>query len=773
VPSVIDRTAAERAQSLFDGMREDFFRSTDHLFAGLMPLQWLGAILVAWWIPAQFDEPTILGLSHIWLAVLIGGAITLVTVNLALFHSGKATTRHAIAIGQMLMSALLIQVGNGRIEFHFHIFGSLAFLAFYRDWKVLVSASLVIAIHHYLFGNYAPMCIYGVLAVQQWRWLEHTGWVVFEDIFLIISIAQSLGEMRKIAEHQANLETVNERIERQVEERTAELVAAREIALSASRSKSEFLSTMSHEIRTPMNAILGMAELLEETKLDIDQRRFLTIMSNNGSALLGLLNDILDLAKVESGRLSLELLDFDLESVSDRVIETLALRAHGKGIELAAHLHPDLPLHLVGDPLRLRQILVNLIGNAIKFTEKGQVVLNIERCDAEDPGRLHFAVQDSGIGIAKAKLDQIFSAFTQVDSSTTRKYGGSGLGLAIVKRLIDLMGGKVWAESEEGKGTTIHFTARFDVVNVPSAVEKTSNLTAMLNGVRVLVVDDEPVNRLILREMMTSRGATVDEAPDAKRALEMLKAATHSGKPYRLTLLDCRMPGMDGFELAERIKSIGFGGLSVMMLTSDDLKADIAKSHKYGLDAHLVKPVRRFDLYESIAIAMSRKAGNGRERETRDAIVKTETPAALAKPPLRILLADDSPDNRLLVRAYLKNSRYRLEEAENGEIAVAKVKSGDFDLVLMDIQMPVMDGLTAIRLIREWETASKRSRLPIIALTASALDDDVRRTLEAGADRHVSKPVKKATLIGAIDNLTAPPKDAATEPATPLLKSLP
>jgi two-component system, sensor histidine kinase and response regulator len=760
IQSIPDQAAERRADVLLTEMNEAGYRRTDRLFAGLTILQWIGAIVAALILsPRSWNGSASHVHIHVWAAIFVGGAISALPVTLALFRSGETITRHVIAISQMLMSALLIHVTGGRIETHFEIFGALAFLAFYRDWKVLVSASIVIAIHHMLFGLYLPEQIYGVAAVEPWRWLEHAGWVVFEDIFLIVSIRQTLDLMRQSASNQADLETVNERIELQVAERTAELVTAREAALKASRAKSEFLSSMSHEIRTPMNAILGMTELLDETPLNADQKKFVGIMANNGQALLSLINDILDLARVESGKLQLEHVEFDLEALIDRVIETVSIRAHGKGLELAAQIMPDVPLHLVGDPLRLRQALINLLGNAIKFTEQGEVILRVERdpaASADDA--LHFSVSDTGIGIEKEKISELFAPFTQADSSTTRRYGGSGLGLAIVKRLVELMNGRVWAESEPGKGSKFHFVANFQVIRTPNH-DRFPKLTAVLGGVRVLVVDDQAVNRLILREMLASRGAEIDEAADGPTALKMLAEASGSGLPYRLLILDCRMPEMDGFTVAERVKASGYGGLSVMMLTSDDLRAEIPKSERYGLDAHLIKPVRRGELFEAIAQAMA-KAEKRRASAANSAAVAQAGPAPEESSessgrsrPVRILLADDSPDNRLLIRAYLKDPIFQLDEVENGEGAVERIKAARYDVVLMDVQMPVMDGLTAMRLIREWERESTTRHTPIVALTASVLEEDVRRSLEAGANRHVAKPVRKAMLIGTIESL--------------------
>jgi two-component system sensor histidine kinase/response regulator len=550
------------------------------------------------------------------------------------------------------------------------------------------------------------------------------------------------------------------------------LVAAREVALAASEAKSQFLSCMSHEIRTPLNVILGSADLLTDTQLGPEQRHYVDRVINNGSNLLELLNSILDLTRVESGQLSLEQAPFSVADLTERVADTLAIRTRENQVELVTRFAPDLPATLIGDPLRLNQVLTNLVGNAIKFTEHGEVVVTIERdTQSIDPGALRFSVSDTGIGIAPEKLTSIFSPFAQADSSTTRKYGGSGLGLAIVERLVRLMGGRVWVESEVSKGSTFHFTARFGVAPGADAPARIN-----LGGVRVLIMDHNATCRITAREIFETHGATVFEAASADEAVEAVAQANRTAEPFELVFADCSRAGAGGFELARRIgaKAGGAAGLTVATVSSYDLSKAFVGLREAGLEHYVVKPLKRADLLAAAAdfarrapltaksaiasAAAPTAAAIGESAALSPDSVSATPPQPLltlagddaAAAPCRILLADDSIDNRLLIRAYLGKTGYGLDEAENGQVAVDKLLNGRYDLVLMDIQMPVMDGFTAVRRVRHWERENNSRHTPIIALTASTFDETVRKAIEAGCDSHLGKPLKRSTLLRVI-----------------------
>jgi two-component system sensor histidine kinase/response regulator len=578
-----------------------------------------------------------------------------------------------------------------------------------------------------------------------------------------------------------------------------ELVAAREAALAASEAKTQFLSCMSHEIRTPLNVILGSADLLTDTALVPEQRHFVERIVNNGSTLLELLNSILDLTRVESGQLNLEQSPFDPAEVAERAADTLAIRAHEGKVDLVVRVAPDVPATVLGDSLRLNQVLTNLVGNALKFTERGEIVVSVERDrQSGERGALHFSVRDTGIGIPAEKFETIFSPFAQADSSTTRRFGGSGLGLAIVERLVGLMGGRVWVESEIGQGSTFHFTARFGMPESADGAPAQPRDTA-LQGAHVLVMDHNATCRLAARDIFATSGAVVAEAASAGEAFEAIRQArrtAHGG--FDLVLADCSRPEVGGFELACRLGARKSSAVPIIAtLGSYDLSAGLARLREVGLEHYVMRPLKRAELLATAARTLKRSSADQAAVQC-DAIAPAAPPAfALpqtsgaqapspdpaapavagatvlatqpAEPPCRILLADDSVDNRLLIRAYLGKTSYGLDEAENGQVAVDKLKSGRYDLVLMDIQMPVMDGYSAVRHIRQWEREQGERHTPIIALTASAFDETVRKAEEAGCDSHLGKPLKRSTLLRVIRETAlanaAPPDQPASAAA--------
>ena len=728
----------DRAAELFAQRLDQERSAADRMFRWILLAQWAFAIVLAVeFSPYAWEGKRSAIHLHVYVAVFGGGLINSLPLALIALRPGWVGTRHAIAVAQMLWSAVLIHLTGGRIESHFHVFGSLAFLASYKDWRVLVTATVTVAADHFARGLAWPESVYGTLSPEWWRFLEHAGWVAFEDAVLFLGCYRGLALDRMICEREA-------RLEEQLalgRARESELTEARAMAEAASRAKGEFLANMSHEIRTPMNGVIGMSVLLLDTPLSGVQRDYAQTIRTSADSLLTVINDILDFSKIEAGKLHVEHVDFDLRSTIEDLGSMMALQSAPKGLELILDVAPDVPQHTRGDPQRIRQCLLNLLGNAIKFTQSGEIVLAVRQVVTDDDRAMaHFEVRDTGIGIADTALCKLFEPFTQADASTTRRFGGTGLGLSIVHKLVMLMGGELGVRSEVGRGSVFWFTLPLRVASSGSVPIRRS---ATPGGRRILVVDDNATNRRVLETQLTHAGYRVETAASGQQALQLLR---RNAATFEAVLLDHQMPEIDGATLGDQIaKSKDIARTRLILLTSLDEARGPERFADVGFAACLPKPVRTRELLDCLERVLSHAAQEWHLR-SQPIVTRTTLVADSTRPEFsgRVLLVEDNAINQRVAQRFLERLGCDVHVVADGAQACAAHAAGTYDLILMDMQMPVMDGIEATQRIREQE--ARDARTPIVALTADAMSGTLDKCLQAGMDDYLSKPLDAGRL---------------------------